>query len=155
MGKLKGEKFKYIIYFTTGLMWGILIGTIILTSLVSYRMDKHHREITYLENIISDKDARLEKLEDTINTQYVVLKDIEIYLDFQGNELDKIEIEKAIKEKYSTLFGKEVKSIDADIVVEVIDKRIFKLGKKEYKLKVDKLILTEILKLYIKVESNN
>lgn len=155
MEDIKIKRFKYMTYFITGLIWGILIGTLIITSLVSYRMDEHYKEITYLENIISDKDSRLEKLEDTINTQYVVLKDIEIYLDFQGDEIDKIEIEKAIKEKYSTLLGKEVKSIDADILVEVIDKRIFKLGKKEYRLKIDKLILTEILKVYIEVVSNN
>lgn len=152
MGKLTRNKLKYIIYFTTGLIWGILIGTLILTALISYRMDEHYKEISYLENIILDKDAKLEKLENTINTQYVVLKDIEIHLDFLGDELDQIEIEKAIKEKYSTLLGKEVKSIDADILVEVVDRRIFKIEKTEYRLKVERLILTEVLKLYIKVE---
>lgn len=154
MGKLRGDNFKYIIYFFTGLIWGILIGSIIITSLISYRMDQHYKEITYLENIILDREAKLEKLEDTINTQYVVLKDIEVHLDFQGDELDKIEIEKSIREKYTTLLGKEVKTIDADILIEVIDKRIFKIDKKEYRLRVDKLILTEILKIHIEVQSD-
>ncbi|HLR22049.1 MAG TPA: hypothetical protein VK087_08680 [Tissierellaceae bacterium] len=152
MGILKGKNSKFLIYFITGLVWGILIGTLILVALVSYRMDEYYKKIVYLENVIIDKEAKLEKVEDTINTQYVVLEDIDINLDFIGDELDKIEIEKAIKEKYNSLLGKEVKDMDADILLEVIDRRIFKVGEKEYKLKVEKLILTETLELYIEVE---
>ena len=48
---------------------------------------------------------------------------------FEDNdEIDKMEIEKTIKEKYNILLGKEVKTIDAHIVVEVVDKRILKMG---------------------------
>lgn len=152
MGILKGKNFKSFIYFITGLIWGILIGSLLISILASYRIDKYHKEIIYLENIIIDKDAKLEKIEDIINTQYIVVEDIEVYLDFLGDELDEIEIEKAIKEKYNNLLGKEVKDIDVDLLTEVIDKRIFKIGDEEYRLKVDKIILTEILKLYIKIE---
>ncbi len=163
MGKLKKGTFKFYICFLTGLIAGMLIGSAILTVIVSYRVDEQYRQITYLENTIQEKDTQLEKLEQSINTQDLILKEIEVSLTFTENkdenieeeqidEIDKIDIEKAIKEKYSSILGKEVKNIDPDILIEVIDKRIFKIENREYRLQVHKLILTEILKLSVKVE---
>ncbi|MBU5676332.1 hypothetical protein KQI88_07875 [Alkaliphilus sp. MSJ-5] len=155
MGQLKNKGQKFILCFIAGLVTGILIGTAILSIIVSYRMDMHYKKIAYLETTIQDKNARLEKLEKSINTQNIILKDIEIILIFDGDEMDEIdeiEIEKAIKEKYSTLLGKEVKNIDPDILIEVADKRILKIEDREYRLHINKLILTEILKIFIKVE---
>ena len=67
------------------------------------------------------------------------------------DELDEIEMKKHIKEKYLLLLGKKVEDIDADMVSEIIDKRIFKLKEKEYHLNVKKLIITETLKIWIEV----
>lgn len=154
MGKMK----KGYILFTllTGLIAGIIAGALLITSLVSYRMDKLYENLANLEKEISDRDAKLKKLEESINTMYFVLQDIEIVVEFSEedmeDDMDKIEIEKAIKEKYTELLGKEVKSIDPDLVVKVIDGRIFKLEGKEYRLKVNKLLLSEILKLWVEVQ---
>lgn len=153
MEELKKKSLKFIILFVTGLITGILIGITTLSVIVSYRMDIQYKRITYLENIIQDKNARLEKLEQSINTKEIILKDIDINLIFNGDEIDKIYIEKTIKEKYSKLLGKEVRNIDADILIEIADKRILKIEEREYKLEVDKLVLTETLKLSIKVET--
>ena len=154
MGKMKKG---YILFtFLTGLIAGIIAGALLITSLVSYRMDKLYENLANLEKEISDRDAKLKKLEESINTMYFVLQDIEIVVEFSEedmeDDMDKIEIEKAIKEKYTELLGKEVKSIDPDLVVKVIDGRIFKLEGKEYRLKVNKLLLSEILKLWVEVQ---
>ncbi len=139
-----------------GLLAGIVVGVLLITSLVSYRMDKLYENIAILEKEINEKDAKLKKLEESINTMYYVLQDIEIIVEFLEEEIedqiDKIEIEKAITEKYRELLGKEVKSIDSDLVVEVVDGRIFKLEGKEYRLRVKKLLLSEILKLWVEVQ---
>ncbi len=159
MEKLKREGPKFIICFMTGLLVGILAGIVVLSVMVSYRMDDHYKQISYLKNAIQDREEKLGKLEKSINTQNLVVRDMEINLAFGGNknsdEIDKIDIEKSIKEKYNMLLGKEVKSIDAHMVVEVVDKRILKIGGKEYKLQVDKLILAEIVSIWIKVEQIN
>lgn len=177
MGKLRKGTLKFLISFITGLICGILIGGSILAIIVSYRLDEQYTTITYLETTIENKDTRLKKLEESINTQELILKDVEVILNFaeippQGevkvqnidedktedmpedevDEIDRIDIEKNIKEKYNSLLGKEIKSIDTDIVLEVIDKRIFKIEEREYRLQVEKLILTETLILYINVE---
>lgn len=156
MGPLKNKKWGFVFCFITGIVVGILIGVSGFSIIVSYRMDKFYKEIAYLESTIKDKDIQLEKLEKTINTinsKELILKDIEIFLIFNGDEIDKIDIENTIKEKYSTLLGKEVEKIDADILVEVLDKRIFKIEDREYKLFVNKLILSDILKIWIRIES--
>lgn len=152
MEQLKYTKFKYKFCFLSGVITGILIGTSALTIKMSYRIDTYYENLAYLENTIEDKNARLEKLENTINTQNLILEDIEIIISFEGDEIDRIEIEKNINVKYSSLLGKEVESIDADIIAEVIDNRIFQIEDREYKLHVDKLILTEILKIWVEVE---
>lgn len=154
MGKVKRKYF--LISFGTGLIAGMLIGAIVLTIVVSYRMDKLYENIAALENVINEKDAKLKKLEESINTMYFVLQDIEIIIEFEGedagDEIDRIEIEKAIKEKYTELLGKEVKTIDPDLVVKVVDQRLFRLEEKEYRLRVSKLLLSETLKLWVEVQ---
>ena len=138
-----------------GVITGVLVGIAAMSTLVSYRLDMYINEITLLKNTIQDKNARLEKLEESINTTKFILKDIEVVLIMEAGEnngVHKIDIEKNIKEKYTSLLGKEVKNIDAEMVAEVIDKRIFKIEDSEYKLRIDKIILTEILRLWVNVE---
>jgi len=150
---LKKYRFKYGLCFFTGLIIGALIGISVLSIIVSYRMDTFYHRIAYLESLIQDKDAQLEKLEDSKNTRSFVLKDIEVVLIFDGDEIDKISIEKAVKEKYRSLIGKEVDKIDADIIMEVIDNRIFNIEEKKYQLHVNKMILTETLKIWVEIET--
>lgn len=156
MGKIKKNKSNFILCFLSGIIAGILVGIVAITTMVSYRMDRLYENIAQLENVINEKDAKLEKLEESINTMYFVLEDIQIVIEFIGEDvedkIDKIEIEKAIKEKYVNLLGKEVKTIDPDLALEVVDGRILRLEGKEYRLQVGKLVLTEILKLWIEVE---
>lgn len=154
MGKIKEDGLKFFYCFTVGLLTGALLGSIAMSILVSYKMDRFYERIAYLENIVSDRDEKLEKLEKSINNCNVVIKDIEIILDFDEDiiePINNIEIEKVIKEKYNSSLGKEVKNIDADILVQVIDKRILKFNNSEYQLKVSKLVLTDILKLWVEV----
>ncbi len=141
--------------FMAGIIIGTLIGAAAFNIMVSYRMDQFYKRIASLEQTIQDKNAVLKKFEKNINTWSLVVKGIDVVLDFDGDEIDEIHFEKSIKDKYSTLLGKEVKKIDPDLIIEVVDKRIFKVEGKEYKLKVNKLILTEVLKIWISVEPIN
>ncbi len=153
----KGTVYKFFICFITGLLWGTIIGSVGISMLISYRMDAFYEKIAYLENIIADKNEKLAKLEKSINNSNIVLKDISIILEFtklseeQINQIDSIKIEKAIKEKFRTLLGKEIRGLDADILMQVIDKRILKFNNVEYQLTVNKLILSDILKLWVGV----
>ena len=81
----------------------------------------------------------------TVQRTYI-LKDIEVYLVCEGDELDRIEIEKHVEEKYRHLIGREVSTIDIELAAEVVDKRIFVIDSNKYRLRVDRLLLSEIRK---------
>ncbi|NLO99472.1 MAG: hypothetical protein GX386_04175 [Clostridiaceae bacterium] len=146
---------KYFLNFYAGLITGVLLGSALAITLVSYKIDIFYEKIAALENTIIEKNAKLENLEKSINSNKFVLKDIEIILLYEDNEIDHLEtihIEKTVKEKYSILLGTEVKSIDPDIITLVVDKRILKMNGKEIQLHVNKLKLTEVLKLWIEAD---
>ncbi|WHH61184.1 hypothetical protein [Petroclostridium sp. X23] len=143
---------KFMICLITGVVIGIVLGVISLTVLVSYRMDMYSERISYLEAVVQDKDARLKKLEESINNTRFILKDVEVILVYEGDNIEKIDLEKHIKGKYNALVGKEVKSIDMDMAAAIIDNRIMRLGDQEYKLAVKKVMLSDVLKLWIEVD---
>lgn len=159
MGELKTKGKKRVFCFTIGMIAGIIIGTSIFSILVSYRLDKSYERIATLENEINEKDTRLEKLEESTNTMDIILEEVQVFIEYgeeedkgkDKDEIDEIIIKEAIHEKYQSLIGKEIKTIDVDIVLEVIDRRIFKLSNKEYRLKVNKLVLTEELRIWVEV----
>lgn len=157
MGKVSSKGYKFFICFFTGLLWGVIIGAIGISTVVSYRIDSFYEKIAYLENTIVDKDEKLDKLEKSINQSNIILKDIVVYMDFssfskeQVDQIDSIYIEKTIKEKFRTLLGKEVNNLDAEMLMQVVDKRILKLDSAEYQLTVSKLVLSDVLKLWVKV----
>jgi uncharacterized circularly permuted ATP-grasp superfamily protein len=144
--------YKYLLTLFTGMICGTALGVMVITSLISYRIDQYHEKINYLETVILEKNAKLEKLEESINKKKVILKDVEIVLHDNADKIDEITLEKHIKEKYTKLIGKEVKNIDTDIVFEVIDKRIMIIKDRQYKLRISRLVLTEVLKIWVEVE---
>jgi septal ring factor EnvC (AmiA/AmiB activator) len=152
MGRVRGG--KYLLTLITGMLVGLLIGIIVINTLISYRIDQYHQRIKYLEKAIEDEKTKFKKLEESINKRKFIIKDIEVMLIYEGDELEKIELDKHIKGKYSNLLGKEVKTIDADMTSDIIDGRIMQIGDKEYKLKVNKLVITEVLKIWVKIDVN-
>lgn len=155
MARVTTKKSGYMLFLITGTIIGILTAAVALSSITCHRIDILYEKIADLENTILDKNAKLENLEKSINSKRFVLKDIEVILAFEEDGIDELEImhiKKTVKEKYSTLLGSEVKSIDPEIIVLVIDNRILKMNGKEFQLHVNKLMMTEILKLWIDVD---
>ncbi len=151
MDSVKIAKFKFLLSVGVGICIGALWGTTSVTAFMSHRMDEYYEQIKRLESDIMERDTRLQKLEESINKQKYMIKDIQIELLYEEDDLDKIALEKHIKEKYMSLLGKEVKSMDMDLIQALVDKRIMKVHRIQYQLKVQKIIVTDILKLWIEV----
>lgn len=152
MAKMKIINLKRLVPCLTCFMIGVILGSASLVFVVSYRVDSYYKKVKYLENTIKDRDIRLEKLQDSFDKSKFILSDIEVIMKFDGYELDKITIENIIKSKYSTLLGKEVDSIDTDIILQVIDDTVIRLNRKEYIVNIEKLVLSKELKLWVKIE---
>jgi hypothetical protein len=173
MGKVGGKEKKrvqFAMFFAAGFFSGAILGVVLIAALTGFRIDMYHQKIASLEAENEDKDIRLQRLEESINKNKFILKDIEVYIihldkpgetdeeredntgeSFYETEYDTLLIEKFIKEKYRHFVGKEVKSIDVDVVAEVVDRRIFEIEDKRYRLKVSKILLADILKIWIEV----
>jgi len=150
----KIKSFSYLILLITGFICGVVLGCSAVSALVSYRVDTYIERIKYLESDIEEKNLKLEKYQESINNKKFILRGIELNIklsQINEEEFDSIIVEKTIKEKYKELLGKEVKSIDIDLVAGVIDKRILKVDGKEYQLKVDRILLSDVMKLWITI----
>ncbi|NFL73614.1 hypothetical protein FDB83_14320, partial [Clostridium sporogenes] len=147
------KKNKYFFSFCVGLIVGGLIGIIFFSLFISYRIENYHRKITYLNNIIEDQQVRLEGLENKLSKKKLIVKKIEVEIRFKKkkseDELVAIELEKHIKEKFNNLIGKELDKLDSDILVQVVDNRIMNIENKQYKIKVEKIIIAQNIKFYI------
>lgn len=153
MVRISTTSHQYRLCFLTGLAIGIIVGVAAITIFVSSKIDHYLQQISALESVIKEKNIQLEKLEDVVNTRRYVLKKIEVFLVHEGDEMDKIALQKHIKQKYMLLIGKNLAEIDADMALEVIDQRIMQLGIKQYKLQVKKLVISEILKIWVETKA--
>jgi hypothetical protein len=149
------KKASLAIVLITGFLSGFIAGIAIMTSLFAHRIDNYLARIGVLENTLADRENRLKKLEESLNAkskEKYILKNIEVYLAYNGNELDKIEIEKHIEEKYRYLIGREVSDIDIELAAEVVDKRVFFTDSSMYRLRVERLLLSEVMKIWVNIK---
>lgn len=151
MGGIRTKKPAIIFGFYTGVITGVLIGLAVMTTIVSYRLENFHRMNAYLESVITEKNAQLEQLEKSVNKGKYIVKSIDVVFlcDYEG--VDILLFETELKKKYNALLGKEVKTLDAEMIAEVADKRIFRLDNGQYQLFVKKLILAENLKIWVEI----
>ena len=158
--KMKKLAYRLFICFITGLLGGILIGCTVMSTLVSYRIDRYHEEIMFLKTVIADNDVKLKKLEesfDNVNKKKFLVSDIEvhlIYADGEENSFDKMELTNYIKDKYKDLLWKEVRCIDTDLAVGLIDNDVLVIEGKSYELRVSRVLISDVFKIWVTVKNN-
>jgi len=134
--------------FFTGLVSGLITGIILWNLLLAIRIDNLYERNKYLEGMVEDYRVKLEKLEQSRPEKEITLKGITVQIDIE-DEIEKMVLEQAVKQKYDVLFGKKISEIDLELVVRVVDKRIFVTEKYQYQLTVNRVILSSTLSLYI------
>lgn len=149
MGRIISKKNAYLLFLFTGFISGLVIGATAVTIYIGHRLDISHLQINELRISAREKDAQLEKLEESWKKKKFIIKKIDVDLQFDGDELEKTTLVKHIKEQCYVLIGKEVKDIDPDLLANSIDNRIVRLDDRSVKLAVQKLILSDVLKICI------
>lgn len=153
--KMRKIAYRLFICFITGLLGGILIGSTLISALVSYRIDYYHEKIIFLKAIIEENNVKYKKLKESfesMNKKKFLVSDIEVYLiykDDEENNFDKMELIKYIKDKYKDLLWKEVKGIDMDLVVKLVDEDIYILEDRNYKLGVSRVLISDVFKIWV------
>lgn len=149
MERLK-RHYAYAVYLLTGLCGGLLFGAACVMLLIGHKLDDAYRQISYLQATSNEKDVRLQKLEDSFNTRKFILKKVEVHLQCEGDNTENTGLEKYIRERCHNLLGKKVNDIDTDLVLEMLDNRIVRMDSIDYKLTVQRIILSDILQLWVK-----
>ncbi|MCY6369105.1 hypothetical protein OXH55_00405 [Clostridium ganghwense] len=133
-----------------------MLGVIVINLLISYRIDNYMKEIQRLEKVIEEKEFRLERLEEKIDNKRLMVNDIQIQLKYEDEEenddIVKIALEKHVKDKFKCLLGKEIEKTDGEVLLEIIDNRIMKIGSKEYQLKVKRIMISQVVKFWIEIK---
>jgi len=132
--------------FLTGLILGLITGMLLWNILLSAKIDNLYKRSRYLESIAEDYRIKLEKLEQSQPEKELILKDISVQIDIE-DILDKMVLEQAVRQKYDVLLGKKISDIDLDLVIEVVDKRIFVTEKHQYQLSVSRVVLSSTLSI--------
>lgn len=140
---------SYLIFLLTGFLSGLLLGTILITVYTGHELDKSYQQINELQTTVKEKDARLEKVEDASNKKRFIIKKIHVELQLEGDELEKSSLVKHIKERYYIILGKEVKDLDPDLLVGIIDNRIMRLDSRSFKLIVQRIVISDVLKVWV------
>jgi len=141
----------FLTVFTTGFLCGLLLGIVGHNALISSYVDEYHRQLNTLQAALKDSETRLSELEESMNKRSFVVKDVKIYLDFEGDALERVTLEEVLEDKYRKLIGKEVRSVDVDLLAEVADKRILRLNNKQYQSRIDKLVVSETVQIWLQV----
>lgn len=145
----KKAHFSFIVIWGTGFILGLLTGIWGITLIISTKIDGFHEQIQHLNSIVADREVRLQKLEESINYKRYLVKDVIIHLEFEGDDLEQLILRKTLKDKINILLGKEVKTIDLDLVSAMIDERLIHLKGAEYQTRVNKLVIAEVVQIWI------
>lgn len=140
---------RYLIFLLTGFLSGLLLGTILITVYIGHELDKSYQQINQLQTAVTEKDARLEKVEEASKQKRFIIKKIDVELQLEGDEIERSSLMKHIKERYYIILGKEVKDIDPDLLTGIIDNRIMRLDSRSFRLAVQKIVLSDVLKIWV------
>jgi hypothetical protein len=135
-------------YHIFGLAVGIAVGALLWNLLLAGKIDALYKRNRYLETMVEDYRTKLEKLEQSQQETEQTLKDVVVEINVD-DELEKIVLQQAVKQKYDILLGKKTNQIDIDLVIEVVDNRLFRTDNYQYQLHVDRVALSSKLTLWI------
>ncbi len=126
------------------LFFGFLLGLAFMNLFHLHTLDNLYRNQTQLTNELMDREIKLTRLTDSMEKQRVVLiKDIEIAVEYEGNQLTKDKIEKSVQFFLVELVGKELSMVDGEMLYKIIDERIIEVEDKRIQLNMKYLILSE------------
>ncbi|AWZ49048.1 hypothetical protein C3495_09595 [Clostridiaceae bacterium 14S0207] len=144
-------KKKYLIFFVTGCLVGILVSIISFTIFFTHKIEKNYSKIRKMQIVLEEKNKELERIKTSIKVDKYTVNEIEVKIDFKSkvDEVTTYILEKSIKDKFSSLIGREVNNIDVEMLEKVIDNRIMYVENSKFLLKLKRISVSERIKIFI------
>ncbi|AKL93610.1 hypothetical protein CACET_c00920 [Clostridium aceticum] len=132
---------------------GFIVGLTIMNLIQIHTLDRLYRIQNQLSNQLLDREIKLERLNQSLNSEKAsIIKDLVIEVEFEGNPLVKDEIEKAIHFYMTDLVGRELWSIDGELVYKILEDRILDIEGRRVKLRVKYIVLSEKISISVKAQ---
>ncbi|AOY75493.1 hypothetical protein [Clostridium formicaceticum] len=132
---------------------GFILGLAVMNLAQMHTLDRLYRIQNQLNNQLLDREIKLERLNESLNKEKAsIIKDLVIEVEFDGNSLVKDEIEKTIHFYMADLVGRELWSIDGEMIYKILEDRILDIEGRNIKLRVKYIILSEKISIAVKAQ---
>ena len=132
------------------LLFGFLLGLAFMNLFHLHRLDNLYRIQGQLTYELLDKEIKLTRLTESMEKQKIILvKDLEITVEYTGSPLTKDKIIKSVQLYLSDFVGKELVSIDGEMIYKILDGRIIEVEDKKIQLKMKYIIISEKITIAI------
>ena len=135
---------------------GVIIGAVLVTINMGHQVDQLIIEKENLNNELSSVRKELEQIKDNqkkrkgeaINSiEAVVTFPKESFSKYEGTSLQ-LELEKKIVEMLEPLNGKEIRSLDPELIPRIVDGRRLTIENRDFTISVNMVIISQELKLF-------
>ncbi len=152
------SKFKS---FLAWLSLGVVIGATITTVYLSNELDELHWTKTELEQQVTQKEERLEKLEQELlsmeekweHSSSNVVRDTTIVVDYEDDPQTVLAVEEFCQEIAQEIIGHRISNLEPKLIFQMFDNRTLQVNDNQYRLEVESLLISENLTVWIKPES--
>lgn len=139
-----------------GFIIGILAGAAGLNMVTGTHMDRAELEIERLNAELAESYEQISALEKTLaQHKKAAVTEIEVHVAFkdgnQRDELTTLGITKTVRELLTNIRGREVSTLDPQLIVNIVDGREIEISNREFVLTVRSLLVSE--KLIMDVEA--
>lgn len=132
---------------------GFLLGLAAMNLVHLHTLDRLYRIQNQLTNQLLDREIKLEGLKKSLQDEKtIIIKDLIIALDFEGNPLLREEIEKVIRFYLADLVGQELWRLEGEMIYKILDDRIINVENRQARLQVKYIIVREEISIGVKAE---
>lgn len=132
---------------------GFLLGLVAMNLVHLHTLDRLYRIQNQLTNQLLDREIKLEGLKKSLqDKKTIIIKDLIIALDFEGNPLLREEIEKVIRFYLADLVGQELWRLEGEMIYRILDDRIINVENRQARLQVKYIIVREEISIGVKAE---
>ena len=136
------------------IFFGFLMGLAFMNLFHLHTLDRLYRIQNQLTTNLLDKEIKLARLTENMEKQKVILiKNLEITVEYEGNLLIKDKIQKSVQLFLSDLVGKELSMVDGEMIYKILDGRIIEVEDKKILLKMKYIIITEEISITVNAKT--
>lgn len=142
---------KHLLFAFAWFIVGVILGVTSSMLYSGWTIDQKVIELDTLYSEISERDSRIERLEDSLaDHRYRVVNSLKIQLNIKDAHLN-LKISDALRALLGDLIGEEIASLDPILIRNIIDNRIIFVNNQPYSCRLVYLLIAETISVEVEV----